>query len=203
MFRIAWRVFLLFFSTSTLLSFHVVIFRVKPFTDIDFFFSTCFLSIFIFIISLKAFHVCLPHGIKLNSTLITIQLVQNVDRWWYERESQEEKEKAFHVLFHIQFNCDCRQGADSNFSTHKKASSFVPMLYPLMVGKGKSGKLHRFFFSSSSLHLKILLRYCDTNWTSTYLICKTFYFFVNGRKFPQVFPCASFWIFNCFGALIA
>jgi hypothetical protein len=38
-------------------------------------------------------------------------------------------------------------------------------------GWGKSGKLHRFF--SSSLHLKILLRYCDTNWTSTYLICET------------------------------
>lgn len=36
-----------------------------------------------------------------------------------------------------------------------------------------------------SFHSKILLRYCVTNWTSTYLICKIF---------PQ--QDAGFWIFD-------
>jgi hypothetical protein len=63
----------------------------------------------------------------------------------------------------------------------------------MMVEKRKTSS---FFFS------EILLRYCDTNWTSTYLICKTFsrlnfYFY-----FSQSFSCELLNILKLFRYVI-
>lgn len=104
------------------------------------------------------------------------------------------EEEAFHVLFHIQFNCDWRQGADSNFSTHKKEKTRVRstgrccvrrFAIRMMVENEKTRWRRRTRFPFTR---KILLRYCDTNWTSTYLICSTFLSLGSHD--------ASFWIFD-------